>query len=434
MLTDRYGLALSTTSDAARDAYVQGCDLLLTVFPGAGAALDRAIAADPGFALAHVAKARVRHLAGDAGGMRESLAAASANSASATEREQSHINVFRLLFAGQPAASLAALRTHMKAWPRDSLVLSLAANQGGLIGMSGLAGREQDLAAFLTGLAPHYGDDWWFNGHYGMALSEVSRQAEARPLIERSLQVYDLNGYGAHALAHVCYESGEREQAIAFLHDWLPKYHPAGALYGHLHWHLALFELQADNVAEGFRLYDAVFSSPDHRGAAQQKLNDSVSFLWRSELAGHPSDPDRWSAIADFARAKFPRPGVSISDWHAALTYAAIGDEATLESWIQSIEELGRAGRYPSGGLIPEAARGFAAFRRGDYAMAIDRIVPLLAERERLGGSRAQIDLLEFTALRAYLVSGRTEEASRLLTGRRPGPAHVPVAELAQAL
>ena len=58
MLTDRYGLALTTTSAAARDAYVEGCDLLLSIFPGATAALDRAIAADPDFALAHIARAR----------------------------------------------------------------------------------------------------------------------------------------------------------------------------------------------------------------------------------------------------------------------------------------------------------------------------------------------------------------------------------------
>ena len=45
MLKDRYGLAVSTTSATARDAYVQGCDLYLSVYPGAVAAFDRAIAA-----------------------------------------------------------------------------------------------------------------------------------------------------------------------------------------------------------------------------------------------------------------------------------------------------------------------------------------------------------------------------------------------------
>ena len=151
MLTDRYGLPLSTTSAVARDAYVEGVDLLLTVYPGATAAFDRALAADPDFALAHVGKARAAQVATNLDAMRASLATALSLVESVSAREQSHIGVFRHLFSGQPVEALAALRVHVKTWPRDVLILSLAANQGGLIGMCGLPGREQDLVDFLGG-------------------------------------------------------------------------------------------------------------------------------------------------------------------------------------------------------------------------------------------------------------------------------------------
>ena len=319
MLTDRYGLALSTASTAARDTYVDGVDLLLTVYPGAAAAFDRAIAADSRFALAHIGKARALQLAGNTPGMRESFAAAEAVSQGLPDRHLSHIEVFRHLFSGQPTAALAAIRTHVDTWPRDALVLSLAANQGGLIGMSGLAGREQDLADFLTRLAPHYGEDWWFNCHYGMALSEIGQHDAARPRIEHSLAQVRRNAYGAHAFAHLCYETGERDSGIAFMSDWLPGYDRDGGLYGHLAWHLGLFELHAGHVEAGFHLYDEAFSADDHRGAIHQRLADSVAFLWRSELSGHPRDHARWVKIQDFARTKFPRPGMSLADWHIAL-------------------------------------------------------------------------------------------------------------------
>ena len=43
MLTDRYDLALSTASTAARDAYVQASDRALTFYPGAAVdAVDKA--------------------------------------------------------------------------------------------------------------------------------------------------------------------------------------------------------------------------------------------------------------------------------------------------------------------------------------------------------------------------------------------------------
>ena len=58
MQADRYGLELSTASQAARDAYVEGVDLFLSANLGSVAAFERSIAADPGFALAHAALAR----------------------------------------------------------------------------------------------------------------------------------------------------------------------------------------------------------------------------------------------------------------------------------------------------------------------------------------------------------------------------------------
>ena len=200
-----------------------------------------------------------------------------------------------------------------------------------------------------------------------------------------------------------------------------------GGLFGHLNWHLGLFELHAGNVEGGLRLYTEAFCADDHRGAIHQKLSDSAAFLWRSELAGHPRDPARWERLKEYAREKLQRPGMSLADWHVALTYAATGDVDALDGWIEAIEELANAGRYPSGSVIPTVARAFAAYERGDYATTIGLIEPMLPERERIGGSRAQGDLVEATLLQAYLASGRDTEAERLAAARRTGPARLPV-------
>src|SRR4029079_7627589 len=58
MQRDRYGLPLSTASEAAASAYRDGFDRLLAAGNGTDEALDRAIAEDPDFALAHIARAR----------------------------------------------------------------------------------------------------------------------------------------------------------------------------------------------------------------------------------------------------------------------------------------------------------------------------------------------------------------------------------------
>src|ERR1700730_4035008 len=172
MLTDGYELPLSTTSSAARDAYVGGCEAKLTMYPGAIAALDRAIAADPGFALAIADRAHALLEGGEGAAARQSRAAANSLAAGLSAREASHIAFFDLLVAGDAEAALAALPAHLNAWPRDALVLGTAAFTNGLIGSSGRAGQKRTLLDLLGRLAPSYGDDWWFTAHHGMALSE----------------------------------------------------------------------------------------------------------------------------------------------------------------------------------------------------------------------------------------------------------------------
>jgi Tetratricopeptide repeat len=137
MLTDRYGLALSSGSAAARDDYVEASDLALTFYPGAAEAYDRAIAEDPRFALAHGGKAQVLMRQGDVAAAQAALAVAKDVSVGLSEREASHTGFFDLLFAGRSEAAIAALYPHLAAWPRDALVVSVAANPNGVIGGSG---------------------------------------------------------------------------------------------------------------------------------------------------------------------------------------------------------------------------------------------------------------------------------------------------------
>jgi tetratricopeptide (TPR) repeat protein len=430
MLTDRYDLPLSTASSAARDAYVQGAEAKLTMYPGAIEAFDRAIAADPGFALAHAARAYALLDRGEAAAARASMEAAKSLSGGLSEREASHIAFFGLLVAGDGEAALSAVLAHLNAWPRDALVLGTTAFTNGLIGSSGRAGQKRTLLELLDGLAPSYGDDWWFTAHHGMALSENGQWNAARPKIDRSHAQNPKNPWAAHARAHLCYEEGDANAGRAFLASWLPTYPRDGALYSHLSWHQALGDLAAGDAAAALRLFQEAFAPDVHSGPARGKLNDGVSFLWRWELAGHPRDTDAWRIMHKLANSAFPRAGVAFSDMHIILAEAVAGDDAALEARAQQVAGLAREGRYPSGPLVPAVSCGFVAFERHDFPAAIDALEPIADELERLGGSRAQLDLVEFTLLKAYLSADRPDDARRMLGMRSRGSSGIPVAGL----
>lgn len=431
MLADRYDLPVSTSSAAARDAYVQGYDLALTLYPGAVEAFDRSLAADPGLALAYAGKAQVLMREGKVAAAREALAAAKDVAAGVSAREAGHIRFFDLAFSGRTDAAIDALYAHLAEWPRDALMVATATNPNGLIGSSGRLGQKQQTAQLLDRLAPHYGDDYWFLSYHAIALGEDGRVAEARPKIERSVMLNRKNAHCAHGVAHVCYESGDGDGGRDFLSSWLANYPRDGSFHGHLSWHLALIELDAGNWTSAQQLYRDAIAPDRHPGGPQQKTWDGAAFLWRAELAGHPRNEAAWRALHDYAASALPRPAAGLADLHVILIHAVMRDNDALDTRARQIEKLAREGRYPSGSYVPELARGFVAFERGNYPAAIDALAPLARQSERIGGSRAQHDVIEFTLLKAYLDAGRLEEARQLLATRRSGASGVTVAGVA---
>jgi tetratricopeptide (TPR) repeat protein len=431
MLTDRYGLPISTSSETARDAYVAGCDCLLSAAYGDTSHLARAIDADPGFALAHVALARARFLAADVAGAREATARARELAAAATPRERGHVDALCLSIEGKPVEALAATRAHLAEHPRDAMVAAPATGVFGLIGFSGRPGREPEQLAFLEALRPHLAEDWWFQSVYAFALEELGRLDEARVEIERSMAVNPRGAHGAHIKVHVLYELGEDRAALDYLDSWLPAYPREGLMHCHISWHVALFALMLGDTARAWRTYEAQVHPGGAWGPALNVATDAPAFLWRAELAGQARSPRLWNEVRDYTLKSFPKAGIAFVDVHRALACVATDDRDGIADIVAELEQRAAAGRSPTGDVVPRLASGLAAYGRGDMARAIAALEPALAETVRIGGSRAQRDIIENTLLAAYLKDGRAVDARRLVaahTDRRPS---VPVAGLA---
>jgi hypothetical protein len=141
---DRYGLSLSTDSCEAAEAYRDGIDLLLSAWPGAAEAFERSIAADPGFALAQIARGRIHtfYQQGEAARKAATLARELV-ARRGSERERSHVETLALAVEGNLPAALTAALTHLESWPRDAVVMSLPLGAFGLFAFSGMADHDQ---------------------------------------------------------------------------------------------------------------------------------------------------------------------------------------------------------------------------------------------------------------------------------------------------
>ena len=422
MLEDRYGLPLSTTSTAARDAYVAGVDSVLSGVAGYRELLAQAIAFDPSFALAHVALARGLFLDADVAAARESASRARALAAHATPREQSHTDVICLALEGKPAQAMQAMLVHLRSWPRDAMVLAPATNVFGLYGFSGDPAREDQLYQLLDALAPAYGQDWWFETVHSFAACETGRLDMAWTLIERSLAQNPRHAHAAHFRIHVMYERGESAAALEYLEGWMPGLDRRSLMHCHLSWHVALAALATGRRERAWEAYRAGVHPGGAWGPPLNVVTDAASFLWRAELAGEPRSALLWREVHDHALRSFPKAGVAYADVHSLLACVADDDTPTLERLLGEIRQRIAAGRYPPGEVVIWIANGFAAYAAGDWNGAIRCLEQALPQTVRIGGSRAQRDLVGLTLAAAYIKADRPEEASALLDrgGHRP--------------
>lgn len=417
MLTDRHDNALTTGSVEASDAYVVGVDLLLSANEGAERAFQRAVAADEGFALAYVGLARVLQIYARGAEARAAIARARELAPALPARERGHIAALGRLIDGDGAGALAAAREHLREYPRDAMVLAPCTSTLGLIGLSGCAGREADLLQLLDDLA----DDWWFGGMHAFAMLETGDIARALPTIERSLARNPRNAHGAHIRGHVYYESGEPGAGLNYLADWWRSYGKQGQMHCHISWHLALWELELGNPRGAWEIYHAHLHPGASWGPPLNALSDSASFLFRAEMAGETRDPKLWKDVSDYALKWFPEPRLSFADVQGALAHAMAGNSDALR-------KITYAARGPAADIVAPVARAFDAFSRQAWSEAVTELSPLITTHERVGGSRAQRDLIAYTLVVCLLRCGRTGEARRCLEARRQN-AVWPIAE-----
>lgn len=424
---DSRGLPLSTRSDRAAERYRAGIDLLLAAWPGAADALDAAIAEDPGFAMAHAARARLHAMRTEARAARACVTtAAECVARRGTERERSHVAVLSLAIDGRSEQALARALAHAESWPRDALILSLPLGAFGLLAFSGRADHDQARVDLCERHAHAYdADDWWFTTYRGWAQTENGAVARGRALAEQGFALRRENANGAHALSHALFEDGAGPEAEALIAGWLPGYDRSGILHGHIAWHAALAALERGDPDGALAIYADHVRPGVTAGLSLNVITDTVSLLWRLDAYGHAVPAGLWDEVRAYAAPYFAKAGFGFADAHMGLLAAATGDRAAAETRIDALTGLVEAGTLAAGPVVPAICRAALAFAEEDYGSCARILEPVAAEVVRIGGSGAQREVIEDTLLVALMRAGETAKARTLLDRRlhrRPSP------------
>jgi tetratricopeptide (TPR) repeat protein len=418
MRRDRFDLPLTTASDAAASAYGDGFDRLLAAWNGAEEALDGAIAADPDFALAHIARARIHATFGRGVEARACAARARELAAKVTDRERGHIHVIASAIEGNPAEALIAAEQHLDTYPRDALLLLLLRGACGRYAFAGRNDHDQARLAICERHARHYGEDWWFLAYHGWSNTEAGNPALGLEQTQRSLALRRENGHVAHALAHTYFELGDAAQRERFLGNWLGDHPNSGFMHWHLTWHQTLLYVEAGDTEGAFSVFNNQIRPSVSDAPPINVVSDGASLLWRLALDGHEIPRADWDEIAAYGDQCVPNAGSHFIDLHYVLAAAAMRDTTRLDRRLSELNALHAKGKLAPGAIALGLCNGARAMAVGDDTAAIRILEPLMPEVVRIGGSHAQRELWEDMLIVACLRNQKPEKARKLIDAR----------------
>jgi tetratricopeptide (TPR) repeat protein len=346
------------------------------------------------------------------------IAAAEAAQSGASSRERRHLAAAKAWAAGQIIRATDIWEDILVDHPTDALALRFAHDSYFYLGHS-LSIRDS-VARVLPAWdreSPNYG---FVLGQYAFGLEEAGELRRAEEFGRQAIARNAEDGWAVHAVAHVLETESRQAEGIEFLKRSRPAWSKAYALSVHNGWHLALYLIEEERFAEVLADYDR-FVAPKISGDSLLDLVDASALLWRLELAGADVG-DRWPPLSRQWLTHVDDHVLVFNDLHIALAVSRANDPDGVARLRGSLDDYARHGAGDNRDITVDVGRrlieGVLAFAQGDYAHAVERILPARYKTIRIGGSHAQRDIVTQTLIAAAERSGRTSLARALLAER----------------
>lgn len=405
--TDLRGLPSGTASAAARDAAELALWRMLSSFGSPLDDLDAAAAADPAWAMPHVMRAGHLLALGDPALLpqaADALALAGSLAAPAPAREQAHLQAVAALLEGGWRPACERWGVLLIDSPLDALALHAAHHWDTVRGdRSALRSRPAGaLPAWSTDdpLYPHVLARW------SCALAENNLFVQAEDAARLALQCQARVPLAVIAAARAMQLQGRFDEGSAWLRQHQDTWADDSTLAVHLWWQMALFRIEAMDLAGAQRLVDSHFVGAALHAWSQRV--DAASLLWRLHLLGVDMRARFGELLAGWQPDPAQAGGHALGDLHVVLAHLGAGDLGGAERWIAGCARRALAvedGRCANHRVARDVGlplmRGMVALERGDAAAATALMLPVRNLLPRLGGSQVQRELVDLSLLRA---------------------------------
>jgi hypothetical protein len=408
-------------TSTSKDYSDRALDMLLTHRGDAAAAVDRAIADDPGGAASHALRAAII-VCHDDGAARHKLAASiaaiEADCPDPHDRARRHAAAAQAWLDGDQALALERYGEIVRDDPRDVAALAAAHALDFRLGRRPMLRHRVGRALVAWNAAmPHYASVLAMHA-FGLEENGLYRRAEAAA---RAALAHDPRHPGAiHVLAHVLEMQGRFREGLALLDATEPAWIDGTSFSVHLAWHRALFHLDADNAEAALAVYDAQIAPVESLAA----LADASALLWRLMLRNVPTG-DRWRRLADRWESRVLTGARTFYLLHAVMAFAATGRAGAAARVLEMLPDtVAGASATPEDTIARPFSAALLAYARGDYTTSVARLTQVRPLVYRCGGSLAQCDLVHLTFTEAALRAHHMQLARALVaerTAQKPG-------------
>ncbi len=415
---DSRGHGLTTSSAAAADAFNAGMHGFICWRTDTMTLLDTAMAADPDFALAKLAKGWIMQTARTAA-FRPQIDALLAEAAplmdAADGREQAYFNGLTAASAGRGVDASTIMEAMLVQHPTDLLGHRLV--QFELF----WNGRAAWMRQLVERAAPAWNKSLVDYGGFLSARAFANEEAGNYELGERcgrdAVEIDPTDCWGTHAVAHVHAMQGRVDDGVAWLEGLNGNWGEANQIAHHLWWHLCIMLLEQGAYDRALALVTSKIRNPESplvkaMPGAPIDLQNVASLLMRLEMRGVDLG-DHWNILAEICAGRIHDHGSPFSAAHDMMVLTGSGQFDLAAQLLDNMRAFAATGdaslvtAYRAAGI--PLCEAILAYRRGEYERVIALISPVRHDLHLIGGSHAQRDLFYQIMLDAAHRAGRKE-------------------------
>jgi hypothetical protein len=239
---------------------------------------------------------------------------------------------------------------------------------------------------------------------YAFGLAECGEIDRAQKMALIGLDLCKSDAWAAHAICHCNEYSGQFENGVNFLlkteNDWKNQ----NFIAEHNYWHLALFYLELNKQEEVIQ----VFENNLMKTNSNLDMINSSSLLLRLKMdneAIYNSNNylnNKWNKLKDTLSSRIEEHGYLFTDFHIGLVLSACGTEDEKKKYFDSFYAYLDSNTVKESNYLKNLnsklgsrlLKSLFYFHEENYSKVVELLYPIRYEIWKIGGSKAQKDIL----------------------------------------